>query len=113
MPRPIDLARDARDEGMERAHSHAESKKPGWSDMAYEFLKRYAETHDRFPGWFVTREVGLTRAVPAPPTPKAWGSVFRMAMKRGLIEHTNTFTQDPYRHANPCPVWRSLVFKVP
>jgi hypothetical protein len=40
-------------DGMRRALDHAEADHAGWGDLAYAYLTRYAETHDRFPrdGW--------------------------------------------------------------
>lgn len=106
----IDFARAARDDGMARAADHAEEVVPGWGDLALSYLKRYAESHDRFPGWFVTREAELLQAIPAPPTLKSWGSVFTKAQRDGLIVKDG-YTQDPRRHASPIPCWRSLIYR--
>ena len=106
----IDFARQARDEGMQQAVDHAESDIPGWGAQALSYLRQYAETHDRFHGWFVTKAADLTGAVPTPPTAKAWGSTFTKAARLGYIRKDG-YGQDPHRHANPCPIWRSLVYR--
>lgn len=103
-------ARLVRDQKMQQALDHAESETARWGDRALAYLRRYAERHDRFPGWFVTKAADLTGAVPTPPTPKAWGAIFTKAARVGWIVK-NGYTQDPHRHANPCPVWKSLIWR--
>lgn len=95
-------------DGMRRALEHAERDVPDWGDRALAYLEEYAKTHDRFPGWFVTQAADLVGAVPTPPTRKAWGSIFTKAARLGWIKKDG-YTQDPHRHANPCPVWKSTV----
>lgn len=107
----LDFARKARDEGMQRSTDHADGDAPGWSDDALAFLKQYAEAHDQFVGWYVTKHAELSGKVAAPPTKKAWGSIFTKAQRLGWIEK-NGYRQDPNRHANPCPVWASRICKV-
>lgn len=104
------VARQERDAGMARALQHAEAEVPAWGSLALSYLRRYAETHERFPGWFVTHAAGLSGAVPMPPTGKSWGAIFTKAARLGWIAKDG-YAQDPNRHANPCPVWRSRVFR--
>ena len=101
-------ARQARDEGMSRALAHAEADTPSWGEIAYGYLCRYAETHERFVGWFVHHEAEKTRAVPI-ASGKAWGSVLCRAARNGIILKDG-YMPDPNRKMNPAPVWRSLVF---
>lgn len=57
----------------------------------------------------VTHSAALAKAVP-PASRKAWGAIFAKAVREFVLVKDG-FTQDPNRHANPCPVWKSLVFK--
>lgn len=106
----LEIARAEAEDGMQRALAHAEEQVPTWGDQALEFLKRYAEKRDVFPGWFVTREAELLQAVPTPPTLKAWGAAFKRAAALGYIKRTG-YAPDPHRHASPCPVWSSLIYQ--
>ena len=106
----MDMARAKRDEGMGRALDHAEREVATWGALALDYLRWYAETHDRFPAWFVTQAAELCKEVPTPPTPKAWGSIFTRAAREGVIRKDG-YRADPNRHANPCPVWASLIYK--
>ena len=106
----MDMARAKRDEGMGRALDHAEREMVSWGETAFSYLVWYAETHDKFPAWFATQAADLTGAVPAPPTRKAWGSIFIRAARTGVIRKDG-YRADPNRHANPCPVWASLIYK--
>ena len=106
----LDDARRVRDQKMQQVLDHAEREQPKWGDLALAYLKRYAETHDRFAGWHVTHAAELTRSVPTPPTLKSWGSLFTKAQRLGWIEKCG-FTQDKNRHCNPIPVYRSLIMR--
>ena len=106
----LDDARTVRDQKMAQALEHAEVESARWGAQALDYLKWYAETHDRFPAWFVTQAAELCREVPTPPTPKAWGSIFTRAVRNGWLKKDG-FAQDPNRHANPCPVWLSLLYR--
>ncbi len=103
------IARQERDAGMPRALEHAESDTPGWGDKAYAFLAQYALEHDRFPGWFVHREAEAAGCVPV-ASGKAWGSVLSRGARAGIIAKDG-FIADVNRKMNPCPVWRSLIYK--
>ncbi len=108
---PIDFAHALRDEGMARALDHAETDCPGWSDTAMAFLKRYAEEHAEFTAFMVTAASELDRSFPLVSNPRAWGQVYRQAMKMGVIEKTDRFMPHPRRHACPAMVFSSLVYR--
>jgi hypothetical protein len=44
-----------------------------------------------------------------PPTDRAWGPVYRRALKMGVIERDGTGVS-LRRHASICPRWKSRVF---
>lgn len=98
-----------RNAGMQRATDHAEADHPNWGVLALDYLKAYAATHERFPGWFVTKAASLSKAVPE-ASGKAWGSIFTKAARQGWIVRDG-FDKDPNRHMNPCPVWRSMCYR--
>ena len=102
-------ARAAANEGMARATAHADEDIPGWSDAALAYIHSYALSHDRFTGWMVTHTAGLTGSVPV-KSGKCWGILFVKAQKLGWVKKDG-YAQDPNRHMNPCPVYRSLVYR--
>jgi len=106
----MDMARAKRDDGMGRALDHAERDVPTWGEQALAYLRCYAETHDRFPAWFVTHAAELTGAVPTPPTLKSWGAILAKAARDGWLKNDG-YTQHPQRHASPTPIWLSLIYQ--
>lgn len=101
-------ARKARDEGMARAQAHAEADMPGWSEAAYGFLRAYARIHEHF----ISEDVSgssKARGFPQPSTDRAWGPVYRRAVREGVIVQDGA-GRSARRHASICPRWRSLVY---
>jgi len=98
-------ARELRDEGMQRAIEHAEADVPGWANLAYLFLCKYAKENRQFTSFdlrVAAREWGLVM----PPTDKAFGSVFTKAAKNGVIRKAG-YRAHPERHASPTVLWES------
>ena len=98
------------EDGMTRALNHAEADVPSWGEKANAFLRTYAEKKEYFTGYMVVMASELDASFPAPPTSKAWGQIFRMAAKRGVIENSGRTMPHPKRHGCPAAIWRSLVF---
>lgn len=99
----------ARDEGMARAARHAEEAHARWSDRAYAFLCEFAKTHAQFISEDVSDEskrVGF----PQPPTDRAWGSLYRKAIKEDVIIQVGT-GRSRRRNASICPRWGSNVYR--
>lgn len=109
----LDLALAQAREGMSRALEHAEADVPAWGDLALQWLRKYAETHAQFPGWFVTEESSRDPNFPAPKNSRAWGAIWKQAQRLGIIEATNRTMPHPRRHGCPAVVWRSLVLLEP
>lgn len=107
----IDFARAAADEGMGRALQRAERDVPAWGDLALQWLRRYAETHQEFPGWFVTSESSRDPKFPAPANSKAWGAIWKQAQRLGIIEATGRTKPHPARHGCPAAIWKSKVYR--
>lgn len=95
---------ELRDEGIQRAVSHAEETVPDWADKAYAFLLRYMETHPEF----MAEEVREASAgvVPAAPSARAWGGVIRRAASDGRIYRIGfQSVKNPKAHCAPCTLW--------
>src|SRR3954467_9221039 len=103
---PLDYAKAARDEGQQRALEGAEADTQGWGDIAAEFLKRYAETHEFFPGFFVTAESEKDDTFPKPKNERAWGVIYTRAQKLFWIKKTDRRVPHPKRHASEAIVYR-------
>lgn len=116
MPEQLDImqaiARSQAEEGMRRSLEHAEAELDNWGDIAFEFLKAYARSHESFAGWMVVRKSENDGHFPTSPNAKAWGAVIHRAARLKIIERVGT-TKDPHRHGNPIPLWRSLIYGLP
>lgn len=103
-------AKQLRDEGMSRAMDHAERADTGWGDSAYAFLVDFA----RHNACFISEDVSdASKGVPAfvqPPTDRAWGSVYRRAVKDGVIAQDGC-GRSRRRHASICPLWASRIYR--
>ena len=102
-------AQAARDAGMSIAADHADAKHIGWTDRAFEFLKSYAKTHSTFISEDVS-DAAIEAGEPQPPTLRAWGSVYRRAIREDVIIQVGT-GRSRRRHASLCPRWGSLLCK--
>lgn len=105
------MARAAADSGMRRALEHAEQTVEKWGDLAYLFLEQYARRH----GTFISEDVSDASKVwgmEQPPTDRAWGQVYKRAIKAGVIVMDGT-GRSRRRHHSLCPRWRSKILCVP
>jgi hypothetical protein len=103
----FEQARAARDSGMQQALDHAQAENPDWKTVAYTWLIGYAKTHPSF----ISEDVGdayEAAGLPAPPTRRAWGSLYTKAAREGYITQDG-MGRSRMRHASICPRWRSLV----
>jgi hypothetical protein len=99
-----------RDIGMLRAARHAETVHMHWNDEAYAFLVGFAKANESFISEDVSdasKKVGF----PQPPTDRAWGSVYRKAVRNAIIGQTG-IGRSRRRHASICPQWGSLIFHI-
>jgi hypothetical protein len=101
-----------RDEGAKRAVDHAERAVDSrWGTLAYGAVVDYAKNHaHRHPcSEFTSEDVRAASAdyVPEPPDARAWGSVYLLAARRGVIEHAGyRKSRSPTRHTGVVGVWR-------
>lgn len=68
--------------GMTRAGRRADSRKPGWVELAATAIRRYAENHGEF---LVEQVIAASPEIPPPPDGRAWGAATRLARGRGWI----------------------------
>lgn len=102
-------ARAARDAGMAQSLSNAERLTDGWGDIAYAFLLIYARHNQSFISEDVSGASKGRADFPQPPTDRAWGSVYRRAVREGVIVQDGV-GRSTRRHASICPRWRSLIY---
>ena len=93
----------AGERGMQRAADHAEREAPGWGELAFDFLERFAAETD---GPFLAEEVVEAAAGIVPPAPdaRAWGSVFQKASRRKVIRRVG-YAPAATSHGSAKPLW--------
>lgn len=100
-------ARQARDQGMERAATSAERASPGWLAGARVALERYLQAHSG--ETFICESVRLWAEgldlIERIDNQKAWGHVFRNAARDGLIRKTGEYELARSSHLSPKPLW--------
>lgn len=109
---PEPTGAELRDDGIERAVSHANEKHEDWADSAYNFLLMYMRkpNHQEFMAEEV-REAAYG-IVAEPPSLRAWGGIIRKAAIAGYIERIGfQSVKNPKAHCAPCAVWK--VVKIP
>jgi hypothetical protein len=108
-------AESARDAGMSRATEAQKRKSANWIESAYQAIKYVAITQETVHVDDVAKVIDGW--LPEPDHPNAWGSVWRKAMRQGLIARTGevkgagtSFPAHAHKHARAYPIYRSLVF---
>lgn len=107
-PKPAEVARD---HAIASAVAHADAEAPGWSDKAYALLAEYARSVN---GEFLAEDVRhwaeTRRGLPAPPDNRAWGGVFKKAVRGGVVQRTGyAASKNTHAHCRPCAVWKRRV----
>lgn len=99
-----ELARAARDDGIQRAAEHAGES---WMDLAVRDFARFVKERGEATceQW---RFDWLSRHNPPPATHKAYGAVPSTAAKRHLVVNTQRYVRavSVKTHAHPVPLWR-------
>lgn len=96
-------------EGIDQAVAHADRDAPGWSSVAFEFVKLHAMQNRgaRFTGYEIVR-AALAYGVPKPPTDKAFGGPIQRAARAGLIRKVGSVADpNPERHGSDVPLWEA------
>jgi hypothetical protein len=101
---PDQTGEDLRDEGIEQALTHANETTERWSEIAFDFLKRYMLDNPVFMAENV-REAA-TGIVPEPPSKRAWGGILVRAAKEGLISRMGfRNVKNARAHCTPATLW--------
>lgn len=103
------MALAQREAAMKQAADHAEESCRGWNDRAYEFLVKYAKANPEFISEDVS-DAAILAGEPQPPTLRAWGQVYRRAVKNDVIIQIGA-GRSRRRHASICPKWGSCVYR--
>jgi hypothetical protein len=102
----VDRARVERDAAIE---SVADKAGAAWTELAFEFLRRYAVRNALFTPEDVTDAMAI-EGQPQPHDLRAWGAVYQRARRAKLIEKSKTETyQRRFGHATVSFKWRSLI----
>jgi hypothetical protein len=99
---------EMRDDGIDRAVSHADRVIPDWSEKAHALSIAYLQSLGS--GAQTTSEkvrIYAERAgLPHPPDKRAWGAVMlRLARAGRLRKRGWTTAEDPKVHCNPVSLW--------
>lgn len=104
----VDLARQLRDEGIERAAQHADRVHGSWADQAYAAFVLYAAANMQFTTEDVRLHVESGGILPKPPDRRAWGSIATRAMRAGVVVRLGYVPgKDPSNHMGPRSLWRA------
>ena len=101
----INNGAELRDKGIKKASDNANNTHDKWSDKAYDFLLKYIKYQNQF----MTEDVRVAseKAIPKPPSNRAWGSVILKAAKSGLINRVGfANVKNAKAHKTPASVWR-------
>lgn len=97
----------AAQDGINRAVEHAEEVTPGWSDVAFQFVKLHAMRNKgaRMTGYEIV-QAALQYGVPKPPTDKAFGGPIQRAARSGILKKVGTVADpNPNRHGSEVALW--------
>ena len=101
----INNGAELRDKGIKKALDNANNTHNEWSDKAYNFLLKYIKYQPKF----MTEDVRVAseKAIPKPPSNRAWGSVILRASRSGLINRVGfANVKNAKAHKTPASVWR-------
>ena len=101
----INNGAELRDKGIKKALDNANNTHDRWSDKAYDFLLKYIKYQNQF----MTEDVRVAseKAIPKPPSNRAWGSVILRASRSGLINRVGfANVKNAKAHKTPASVWR-------
>lgn len=84
------------DQGIAQA---AQNAGYDWCNQALQFLIAYAKRHREFAAFMVVAAAHADSDFIPAHSDKAWGAVFREAMRQGIICKTGRYVPHPKRHA--------------
>ena len=96
--------------GMLHAVDHANQCVENWSEVAYNFLQKYAKKNQTFLAEEVRNLAEESGEVPYPPSKRAWGGIFNRAKGQGLIKSLGVKqVTNPKAHQAYATHWGSLI----
>ena len=101
----INNGAELRDKGIKKALDNANSTHNRWSDKAYDFLLKYI----KYQYEFMTEDVRVAseKAIPKPPSNRAWGGIILKAVRAGLIHRVGfSSVKNINAHRTAATVWR-------
>ena len=102
----LNEGRKLRDQGMEKATTHADRVHTKWRDKAFVLLVEFLKTRERFMTEDVRYFAHQKKDLDTPPDSRAWGSVIMKAVKAGMIKRIGYAPMKSKNcHANPKSVW--------
>jgi hypothetical protein len=106
----LNVAAVLRDVGIQQATDHAEHASPGWTDIALAYTKTWCLNHaEIFTGEDIVDLYAVRDDLVQPVQSKAWGTVMRMAVKRGYMKIKDREGRRRKGHCSPCPRYESLI----
>jgi hypothetical protein len=97
-------------EGMNRVAAHNEALHKGWQDLASAFLEAFARRHAHFFPHELTEAFSKSGNV-QPHDERAFGAVYRRAVKEKRIVRSDRSAPHPKRHGVMVFGWKSLIYK--
>jgi hypothetical protein len=93
--------------GQQMAIENANDKVPEWSELAFNFLKEYIKTHEKFLA--EDCRYASDGIVPKSPSSRAWGGIIRRAAHEGLITRIgHDKVCNPYAHRCWATLWQRV-----
>jgi len=106
----VDRGKDLRDQGINQAIEHANEVHQEWSEMAFDYLKKFLIKQGGEP--FLTEELRISayeNRIPMPPSDRAWGGIVVRAAKSGLIARVGFRNVNNHKaHCTPASLWKKV-----
>jgi hypothetical protein len=98
-------------QGMTRAIENAESNSPGWTDRTIVALREFCDQlkSERIFSMAI-EDFRATRYKDKPLSSNAWGSIPRIACRKGILRSTGSYRQanSPKTHRHPVMVYEII-----
>lgn len=102
----IESDKAARDAGMRSVAQHADESRARWTDIAFDWICKYAEQNSVFISEECT-SAAMAAGIPSPPDDRAWGHPFQRASRELIIKKIG-YGISNRRHQSPTIKWNSL-----
>ena len=102
----IEQDRAGREAGLSSVARHADENCPRWTDMAFNWICKYAAENSTFISEECTA-AAIEAGVPEAHDSRAWGHPFRRASRELIIKRIGYGTSNR-RHQASTPLWQSM-----